>query len=105
MRYPVLDDLSLGEGSLFFDTAPLIGQKYTGTPDGLKLDQSGNIYTTGPGGILILDPEGRHLGTIKTDEVAANLGWGDDGSTLYITANTSLYKIKTHAVGLNYRKK
>lgn len=104
MKYPVSDELTLGDGTLFFDTGPLIGDDYSGTPDGLKLDQAGNIYTTGPDGILVIDPQGKHLGTILTDEVAANIGWGDDGRTLYITATTSLYRIKLSTDGLNYRK-
>jgi gluconolactonase len=103
MQYPVLDDLTLGEGSVFFDTSSLIGDTYKGTPDGLKLDQSGNIYTTGPGGVLVLSPQGKHLGTIGLNEVAANVGWGDDGRTLYITATTSLYRIRLSTDGLNYR--
>lgn len=104
MRYPVLDDLTLGDATLFFDTSGLIGDTFNGTPDGLKLDQSGNIYTTGPGGILVLNPQGKHLGTIELNEVAANVGWGDDGKTLYITATTSIYRIKLSTDGLNYRK-
>ncbi|MGI9272999.1 MAG: SMP-30/gluconolactonase/LRE family protein, partial [Woeseiaceae bacterium] len=103
MKFPVADDLTLGEGSLFFDTAALIGEEYTGTPDGLKLDQSGNVYTTGPDGVLVIDSQGTHLGTILTDEVAANVGWGDDGSTLYITATSSVYRIRLSTDGLNYR--
>lgn len=105
MQYPVLDDLTLGEGRVFFDTSELIGETYNGTPDGFKLDHAGNIYTTGPGGVLVLSPVGEHLGTIRTSEVAANVGWGDDGRTLYITANTSLYRIKLNTHGLNYRSK
>ncbi|MEL7187174.1 MAG: SMP-30/gluconolactonase/LRE family protein [Pseudomonadota bacterium] len=105
MRFPVHDDLTLGEPSLFFDTAHLIGDKYTGTPDGFKVDEAGNVYTTGPDGVLVISPAGKHLGTIKTPEVAANVGWGDDGSTLYITATTGLYRIKLTTQGLNYRSK
>ena len=104
MQYPVLDELTLGEPTLFFDTGELIGDTYNGTPDGLKLDQSGNIYTTGPGGVLVLSPEGKHLGTIELNEVAANVGWGDDGKTLYIAATTGLYRIRLSTDGLNYRK-
>lgn len=104
MQYPVLDDLSLGEGSVFFDTSYMIGDKYNGTPDGLKLDTAGNIFTTGPGGVLILDPDGKHLGTIVVPEVVANVGWGDDGRSLFMTATTGLYRIKLSADGLNYRK-
>jgi gluconolactonase len=105
MSYPVLDDLNLGDADVFFDAGPLISDVYTGTPDGLTLDQSGNIYTTGPGGVLILGADGKHLGTVELGEVAANVGWGDDGGTLYITASTSLYRINLTTEGLVYRSK
>ena len=72
---------------------------YTGpapdVPDGLKVDSAGNIWTTGPGGIRIITPEGKVLGQIKLPEVAANLAWDADGKTLYITASTSVYRIRT----------
>ena len=104
MRFPVLDDLTLGEGSLFFDTGHLMGDSYNGTPDGFKVDRAGNVFTTGPDGVLVIDKHGKHLGTIVMPEVAANVGWGDDGKTLYITATTSLYRIRLSTDGLNYRK-
>lgn len=100
MSYPVLDDLSLGEGRVFFDASAM---EQPGAPDGLTLDQSGNLYATGPGGVMVFSAEGRHLGTIATNELPANAGWGDDGKTLYITARTSLYRIKLNATGLVYR--
>jgi len=64
-------------------------------PDGLKIDSAGNIWTTGPGGIRIITPTGKVLGQIKLPEVAANLAWGEDGKTVYITASTSVYRLKT----------
>jgi gluconolactonase len=71
-----------------------------GVPDGMKLDRAGNLYVTGPGGIWIWDSDGHHLGTIILPEQPANLAWGDsDLKTLYITATTSLYKLKTNATG------
>ncbi|MCZ6640888.1 MAG: SMP-30/gluconolactonase/LRE family protein, partial [Gammaproteobacteria bacterium] len=100
MSYPVLDDLTLGEGTVFFDASAM---EVPGAPDGLTLDQSGNLYATGPGGVMVFSAEGKHLGTIVTDELPANAGWGDDGKTLYITARTSLYRIKLNATGLVYR--
>lgn len=103
MAYPVSDDLTLGEAAVFFDASELMGETYNGTTDGLTLDRSGNVYATGPGGILIFNAQGKHLGTIELNEVAANVGWGDDGKTLYITASTSLYRIKLTTEGLVYR--
>jgi len=64
-------------------------------PDGLKIDSAGNVWTTGPGGIRIITPAGKVLGQIKLPEVAANLAWAEDGKTLYITASTSVYRLKT----------
>jgi gluconolactonase len=70
-----------------------------GLPDGLKVDAQGNVYATGPGGVWIFSPEGKHLGTIKPTETPANCNWGDDGRSLYMTAKTSLYRIRLTAAG------
>ena len=78
-----------------------------GVPDGMKLDSRGNIWTSAPGGIRIITPEGKILAQFELPEVAANLAWGGpDGRTLYITARTSIYRVHT-LVGGNmpvYRK-
>lgn len=75
--------------------------KDPGVPDGLKVDTQGNVWSTGPGGVWVFDKTGKHLGTIKTPEVPANCAWGDpDGKALYITARTSVYRIRTNAVGI-----
>lgn len=72
-----------------------------GAPDGMKVDSKGNLWSTGQGGVWVFDKTGKHLGTIKLPEVPANCAWGDkDGKTLYITAQTSLYRIRTNARGL-----
>jgi gluconolactonase len=97
--YPVKDDGSLGEGRLFFDAKPLQKPDRKGSCDGLKVDAKGNLWATGPGGVLILTPEGRHLGTILTGEATANCAWGDDGSTLYMTADMFLCRVKTSVKG------
>jgi sugar lactone lactonase YvrE len=66
-----------------------------GRPDGMKVDREGNVYCTGPGGIWITDARGSHLGRVLTPEVPANLAWGDaDWKTLYITAQTSIYRLR-----------
>ena len=76
------------------------GGKGDGVPDGMRVDTNGNIFVTGPGGIWVWDPEGRHLGTIVVPEQPANLTWGDkDRGTLYLTATTSVYKIRTKVHG------
>jgi gluconolactonase len=71
-----------------------------GVPDGMRVDVNGNLFVTGPGGIWVWDPAGRHLGTIQMPESTANLNWGgDDYRTLYITARTSVYRLATKARG------
>ena len=72
-----------------------------GGPDGLRVDKEGNIYGSGPGGVWIISAEGKHIGTIKVPERVSNVAWGDkDGKTLYITASTSLFRIKLKVPGL-----
>ena len=67
----------------------------------MKVDKQGNLYCTGPGGVWIFTPEGKHLGTIQPAEIPANVAWGDaDGKTLYMTARTGLYRIKLNAEGI-----
>ena len=76
------------------------GGKGDGVPDGMKLDQAGNLYVTGPQGIWVWDSAGRHLGTMVLPEQPANLAWGDtDYGTLYITATTSVYRLRTKVHG------
>jgi gluconolactonase len=72
----------------------------SGVPDGMRVDVKGNVFVTGPGGIWVWDPDGNHLGTIMMPESTANLNWGDaDYHTLYITASTSVYRLKTKTRG------
>lgn len=98
MRYPVHADGSVGEGAMLLDANT---DKAPGSPDGIRVDKKGNIYGSGPGGVWIISPEGKHLATIKIPEVVSNVAWGDeDGKTLYITASTSLYRIKLSVPGV-----
>jgi len=103
MAFPLKDDGTLGTGRVFFDATPLAKQKKKGLPDGLKLDKDGNLFATGPGGVLVIAPDGTHLGTIETGEATANCNWGDDGSTLYITADMYLCRIKTSTKGTGWK--
>ena len=90
-------DRTLGNGRIFF-TEP--GSPEDGVPDGMKVDELGNVYCTGPGGIWVLSPEAEHLGTIEVPEGVANLNWGDpDWRTLYITATHSLYRLRLKVAG------
>jgi gluconolactonase len=75
--------------------------KAPGVPDGMKIDSKGNIYSTGPGGIWIISPSGKHLGTILMPNVPANLAFGGaDGKTLYIAAHTVLYRVQLKIAGV-----
>jgi gluconolactonase len=96
MSYPVKEDGTLGAGKLLFDVTK---STEPGLPDGLKVDTEGNVYGTGPGGVWIISPAGKHLGTIKPPEYPANCAWGDDGKTLYMTAQTGLYRIRVSVGG------
>ena len=71
-----------------------------GSPDGMKVDVQGNLYVAGATGVWVFEPDGRHLGVIVTPERPANLAWGDpDRCSLYITARTSLYRVRTTTAG------
>jgi gluconolactonase len=101
MAYTLNADGTVASGRVLFDAKPLM-KGGPGLPDGLKVDAAGNVWTSGPGGILVLTPKGEHLGSILTGVPTANLGFGDDGSTLYVTANDTLRRIRTTAKGLGY---
>ena len=95
--YDFQTDGTLRNGRIFGEEP---GPKGEGVPDGMRLDRAGNLYVTCPGGLWVWDSDGHHLGTIMLPEQPANLAWGDaDLKTLYITATTSLYKLKTNATG------
>src|ERR1035437_6058253 len=96
MRYDVAADGTVSNGRIFYDLA---GAKEQGIPDGLKEDSQGNIYAAGPEGVWVFSPNGTHLGTIQPGETAANCAWGQDGKTLYITASTSVYRIRVAIPG------
>jgi gluconolactonase len=90
MRYEVAKDGSLSNGKVFFDMNKTDGEDAL---DGLKVDTQGNVFCSGPDGIWIISAEGKYLGRIKTPEHAANMAWGEDGHTMFITASSGLYKI------------
>jgi gluconolactonase len=101
MAFPVLADGTLGEGRVFADVTSMVG-KLPGLPDGMKVDRDGNLWATGPGGIHIYSPDGTRLGRVETGEATANLAWGDDGSTLYITADMYLCRLRTKTRGAGW---
>lgn len=97
MRYRVQPDGSVTDGAVLLDASSDPG---VGGPDGLRLDRKGNIYGSGPGGVWIISPAGKHIGTIKVPERVSNVAWGDkDSKSLYVTASTSVYRIKLKIPG------
>jgi gluconolactonase len=97
-RYEVKPDGTLTNGKLFIDLSKETGR---GITDGMRVDTKGNLYQTGPGGVWIISPDGKHLGTIRAPEQATNVGFGDpDKKTLYIAARTGIYKIRVLTPGI-----
>jgi gluconolactonase len=102
MSYPLDEEGKAGEGKVIYDATKWVGKR-PGLPDGLKVDQSGNLWATGPGGVLILSPAGKLLGRIDTGERTANCAFGgEDGMTLFITADMYLCRVKTLVKGIGY---
>ena len=98
MRFEVKPDDTIANGQVFIDMTP---DKAPGNPDGMKVDKDGNVYSSGPGGVWIISPGGKHLGTIVAPESPTNLAFGDaDGKTLYLTARTGLYRIRLNKRGV-----
>jgi gluconolactonase len=97
MRYAVGADATLSDGRVFFDMTTAAGEDAL---DGIKVDEQGNLYVSGPGGLWILSPEGKHLGTMVPPEHPHNLAWGgEDGRSLFLTAQTGLYRIRLNVRG------
>jgi gluconolactonase len=99
--YALNEDGAVASSRIFFDGTELIARtKRRGSFDGLKVDAAGNVWTSGPGGVLIISPEGTHLGTILTGRATANCAFGDaDGRTLYITADEALLRVRARVRG------
>ena len=102
MAYDVQADGGIVNGRVFFDAGTLVLGGKQGLPDGLKVDRKGNVFLGGPGGILVLDPRGKHLGTIVTGQITANCAFGGDGSTLYMTANHDLMRVQLKTQGAGF---
>ena len=93
--FDVAADGGLRNGKILLDMA----SSDAGVPDGMKVDEKGNIFCTGPGGVWVSRPDGTLLGRIMLPELPANVGWGEDGSVLFATARTSVYRIQTKTRG------
>jgi gluconolactonase len=97
--YGVMPDGTLDQGRVFADSSKLYKQG-DGVPDGLKVDQKGNLFATGPGGVLVYAPDGTLLGRILTGVPTANVAFGEDGATLFITANHRVLRLRTRTKGM-----
>jgi gluconolactonase len=100
--FDVQADGTLAKQRVFFDAQARSKQGLPGLCDGMKVDRDGNIWCTGPGGVMVISPAGKLLGVINTNEPTGNCCWGDDGSTLYITANYFLVRVKTLTKGAGW---
>jgi gluconolactonase len=98
MAFPVRDNGELGEGRVFYDATQWVSKR-PGLPDGLAVDSQGNLWATGPGGVLIFSPEGKLLGRLDTGQATANCAFGEDGKTLFITADMYLCRVRTKTRG------
>jgi gluconolactonase len=100
MRYPVHADATVGKGEVFFDmTAAIDAEK--NAIDGIKVDQQGNLYVSGPGGLWVISAAGKHIGTIRAPKHIHNMAWGDaDGRTLYLCARSGLYRMRLNVAGI-----
>jgi gluconolactonase len=101
MAFPIQEEGTLGAGRVLFDATKWVGRR-PGLPDGLAVDQGGNLWASGPGGILILSPEGRWLGRLNTGQRTSNCTFGEDGKTLFITADSFLCRVRTRATGIGF---
>ena len=98
MRYEVNADGTLSNGKIFFDMTSAPGEDAI---DGVKVDQQGNIYVSGPGGLWVISPEGKHIGTIIAPKHIHNMAWGgEDGKTLYLCARSGLYRMQLNIPGV-----
>ncbi|MFO1153829.1 MAG: SMP-30/gluconolactonase/LRE family protein [Rhodospirillales bacterium] len=101
LAYDLDADGRLGEGRLLRDAREYRRQR-PGSPDGLKLDRDGYLFATGPGGVYVFAPDGAHLGTILTHSRTGNVAWGEDGSTLFICADSRLLRMRVLTRGAGW---
>lgn len=87
---------------VFADASDLMGEGVQGLPDGMAVAADGTLFATGPGGVIVFDPQGRRLGRIETGAAVANCAFGDDGRTLYMTSHTFLARVRVNARGVGF---
>jgi gluconolactonase len=101
MVYDITPDGSIANGRVLFNATASTKSK-KGVPDGMKVDKQGNLFAAGPGGIYVISPDGTHLGSIETGAPTGNVAWGEDGSSLFITSNTNVYRLKLTTKGAGF---
>jgi gluconolactonase len=99
--FDVKADGAIENGRVLLDTTSMVSTR-KGLPDGLKIDVDGNLFATGPGGVLVITPQGKHLGTINTGQATSNCAFGDDGRTLYMTADDFLMRVRLKTKGMGF---
>jgi gluconolactonase len=101
MAFDVKADGTIENGRVLFNATAWTKTKL-GVPDGMKVDREGNIFGAGPGGIHVISPDGKHLGSIETGVPTGNLAWGEDGSTLFITSNANVFRLRLATKGAGF---
>ena len=100
--YTIRDDGQIFDNGIFFNAQPLAGEDAHGLPDGMCVAETGHIFATGPGGVLILSPKGKLLGRILAEKATANCAFGDDGKMLYLTSSDRLARIPVKVRGIGF---
>ncbi len=101
LAYDLKEDGTVTKGRVFFDATRWRKDPFFG-PDGMKIDKQGNLFGARPGGISVFAPDGTHLGSIETGLPTSNMAWGDDGSVLYVTGGSSIYRIRLSTKGVGF---
>lgn len=101
MVYDVRSDGAIANGRVLFNATAWTNSK-PGVPDGMKVDKEGNIFGAGPGGIHVISPDGKHLGSIETGAPTGNVAWGEDGSSLFVTSNSNVFRLKLTTKGAGF---
>jgi gluconolactonase len=101
IAFEVKPDGTIENGKVIFNATAWTKTK-PGVPDGMKVDREGNIFAAGPGGIHVISPDGKHIGSIETGVPTGNLAWGEEGSSLFITSNTDVFRLKLTTKGAGF---
>ncbi|WP_115541520.1 SMP-30/gluconolactonase/LRE family protein [Xanthomonas campestris] len=89
---------------VFADATDLVNKDTPGLPDGMAVSAEGRLFATGPGGVIVFDPDGRRLGRIETGAAISNCAFGNDGHTLYMTSHALLARVQVTSLGLEFAR-